>query len=432
MDLYFLKLIEMRKITILIVTILVMFSSCKKDNNNNGFNKITVQTRVLSQDEKNLVEKMKCAAIALKETMKKDKELSGLFKDEIHGLYNKSTWKEAFSLKQLLNPNESVYKSLKTGTTTGVSSKLSQKFATGFIMNLKSVTSHLKSDAVDNFDTNVDGLQVYYPYSEEFLSNLAPPNFTYTFAPLTNDAQNYGWVYDPVTDRDVIVLVNDDYAFNNPTLIVMQEDFFDDAPIMTNPVIPSGNVNEVHIGSIKCDNQYGELFTGGPVICFLVFLPGDTEKSYTSADQVSAGRSTVPPINFSRKNVRRHEWIEKNDTFIPNWRPEYITTHWACYEDDSHNWGGSESSITFDSKVTYKPIGGVENSVDVKYEIKGSGNDKVGELTWDRDNYFATNNLVPTSTYMNIPPYEVRLDPSTGINYRIYQIGAVHFTLPLF
>lgn len=423
----------MRKIIILIVTLLVMFPSCKKDSNGVELKKMTIQTRVLSSDEKNLVEKMKYASIALKETMKKDKELSGLFKDEIQVLYKKSNWKEAFSFKQLLNPQEPVFKSLKVGKTSGVSSKLSEKFTAGFMRNLKSVSKGLKIAALIDVQLDmVDGLQVYYPYSDEF-AGTPTPNYTYTYDPLTNDAENYGWVYDAATDQDVQVIVNDEYAYHHPTLIVMQEDIADATPIeidAPNNATQQGNINQLNIGSVKCDEQYGELFTGGPDLRFLVFLPGDIEKSYTTANQVFAGKSEVPPICLSRGNVRKHQWVEENLTFLSNWRPEYITTHWGIYEDDSHNWLNGGSTVTFDTKGTYKPKDLPEVSADFKIEVKGAGSDKVGEVTWDRESFLALNNFVPTGTYYGLPPYEVRQDPVTGKNYRVYQIGAVHFTLP--
>jgi len=419
----------MKKLTVLIAVLIAIFSGCKKDHSNVEPERFTIkETRVLSQDEKNLVEKMKGAANALKETMKKDKELCGLFKDEIQVLYKKSDWKEAFSFKQLLNPQEPVYSSLKSAKTSGVSSKLSAKFTAGFIKNLKSSSDGLKRAALPDVTTDMDGLQVYYPYSEEFIETPVP-NYTYTYAPLSNDAVNYGYIYNAVTDQDLEVIVNDEYAFHHPTLIVMPEDYADTYPIL-DPV-PLLNINQVNIGSIKCDQQFGELFTGGPDLRFLVFLPGDVEKAYTTADQVFNGKSEVPPIRLSRKNVRRHQWVEKNFTFLSNWRTEYITTHWGIYEDDSHNWW-PQATITFNTSTTYKTIPGIEKTNGFKIEIPNVGNDKVGEVTWDREAFLALNNHVPTDTYFGLPPYEVRQDPTNGKNYRIYQIGAVSFTLPNF
>jgi len=426
----------MKKITVLITVLIAIFSGCKKDNSNVEPEKFTIkETRVLSQDEKNLVEKMKKAAFALKETMKKDKELRGLFKDEIQVLYKKSDWKEAFSFKQLLNPQEPVYSSLKSAKTSGVSSKLSAKFTAGFIKNLKLANDGLKRAALPDVTTEMDGLQVYYPYSEEFIETQVP-NYTYTYAPLTNDAVNYGYVYDAVTDQDMEVIIDDVYAFKHPTLIVMPEDYADSTPIAIDPIpiipVQQSTINQLSVGSVQCDRQYGELFTGGPDLRFVAFLPGDAEKAYTTADQIFGGRSLVKPIKFSRSQVRNHVWREFNYPFISNWRPEYITTHWGIWEDDSHNFGHNWSTLSFDTKTTYKLVPGVERTNDFKIDIKDVGNDKVGEVTWDREAFLALNNYVPTETYFGIPPYEVLQDPTTGKKFRIYIIGAVHFTLPNF
>lgn len=425
----------MRKITILIVTILVMFSSCKKDNNNDGLNKITVQTRVLSQDEKNLVEKMKCAAIALKETMKKDKELSGLFKDEVQGLYNKSKWKEAFSIKQLLNPKEPVFKSQKVGIINGVTPKLSEKFSSGFIKNFKAASKQLKSTSTIDYEVDVDGLEIYYPYSEEFVATPVP-NYTYTFAPLSNDAQNIGWIYDTATGTDVEVIVNDEYAFLHPTLIIMTEDLYDAAPIEiveTPSITPTGNITQVNIGHVRSTQQYGEIFTGGPDFRFVFFKPGTEETAYATANEVFSGRTEVP-IQLSRRNVRRHEWVRfyTGKVFCSNWLPDYTTVHWGIYEDDSHNFLAN-AKITFEAKLAYKfvkPVG-LDASTGMKIEINNVGKDYVGEATWDRVSFLAMNNLAPTNSYFGIGPWEVLTDEVTGINYRVYQLGAVSFTLPV-
>lgn len=426
----------MRKITILIVAMLVMFSSCKKDNNNDGLNKITVQTRVLSQDEKNLVEKMKCAAIALKETMKKDKELSSLFKDEVQGLYKKSKWKEAFSIKQLLNPKEPVFKSQKVGDVSGVTPKLCEKFSSGFIKNFKSASKQLKSTSTVDYEVDVDGLQIYYPYSEEFVETPAP-NYTYTFAPLTNDAQNIGWIYDAATGADVEVIVNDEYAFQHPTLIIMTEDQYDAAPIEiveTPPVTPTGNITQVNIGHVRSSQQYGEIFTGGPDFRFVFFRPGTEESSYTTSEQMFTGK-TVVPIQLSRINVRKHDWVRffTGKVFCSNWISDYTTVHWGVYEDDSNNFLAN-AKITFDAKVEYKftklPItAGASGGVSMVFDKVGK--DKVGEVTWDRASFMAMNNMAPTNSYFGVGPWEVLTDNVTGINYRIYELGAVSFTLPV-
>jgi hypothetical protein len=192
--------------------------------------------------------------------------------------------------------------------------------------------------------------------------------------------------------------------------------------------IQQANINQVNIGDVRCSRQFGELFTGGPDLRFVAFLPGDAEKAYTTADQVFNGKS-VTPMYLSRRAVKKHYWRSCNLTFISNWRPEYITTHWGIYEDDSHNFM-CNSTITFNTSGTYKPIPGVESTYGYKIEIKDVGKDYIGEVTWDRETYLALNNFVPSNYYNGLPPYQVLLDETTGKNYRIYTIGAVDFTLP--
>lgn len=273
--------------------------------------------------------------------------------------------------------------------------------------------------------TTIDGAEVYFPYSENFLNPelKVDPNLNYTVTsnPIDNDAENEGVVWNDIKQTWDYVLVDDNYAWDKPTLIVNIDEVStnNDYTSVADPN-PSPNLSgrQVLIGQVMSTEQYGELFTGGPQIVFEIFKPGSLTTPYSVDNDYKQFKDGVQsqPVKLTRRNVRKRQWVNAYVIAHSNWVPEQEQIHIGLFEDDSQNWFANDV-IKFEPKVKWKDL----EVSGFSFEVKPNGHDYIGEYDQDRTSFFALNN---TDVYLG-----TRTD-SKG-TWRIYKVGAVSYTLPV-
>lgn len=100
--------------------------------------------------------------------------------------------------------------------------------------------------------------------------------------------------------------------------------------------------------------------------------------------------------------------------------PEHDKIHLGLYEDDSHNFL-AYSSIKFEPKVTYKKANQEITASLFSFEIKGNGNDFIGQYDMDRYSFFGLNNQ---------DVYHGTRTDSRG-TWCVYRLGDVYYTMPV-
>ncbi len=279
-----------------------------------------------------------------------------------------------------------------------------------------------------------DGQQVsvYFPYSDEF---LPPDGGSYqpitSIATATADADE-GWGDLPYYDVNgvfqyyVQVLVNDDYAFANPTHIIgvngIEIETEPNGPPPPPP--PPPGVSRVFIGEAVCKEQYDRLisFTGNG---------GGSEIKYchmTGYLQPVNGHVTsfqdIASVDFSRKNIRQKNWVRTFTVWDDDWVPNDLEQFLGIYEEDNTN------TRTFNGTIgtTLDSLGiPVQASIGFTISVT-SQDDIIRQLKISRNSYFNGSfqnqgqDFSPDATFLPLPythgwpAYDVHYWNKSGAN----------------
>lgn len=420
-------------ITGIVMVALLAFSisSCKKENKMGGGKDVLtvkpIEKRTLNEKEVALKQQLKQVAQVVAEVLK-DKSLRKEFNEIVRKKVTETnvesiTFKELFSANST-NPelkkfvNESFSKSFIASYRTVYNSKFGSPLSNNQKNNIK-----INSINDPDRDEHMPEGEIYFPYSQNFNPVDQSIQYTYTSYPVDNEAVNEGIVWNPTSGIWQEVLVDDQYAWTNPTYIVnITETVASGSTAITCTNCNPGNGQRVLIGEVMSTKQYGELFTGGPDFRFEFFLPGSLTAPFlidNDYKQFKDGRNTVS-AKLTRYNVRHHEWVKFYEIAHSNWVPEHDKIHLGLYEDDSHNFLAF-SSIKFEPKVTYKKANQEITASLFSFEIKGNGNDFIGQYDMDRYSFFSLNN-------QNI--YNGTRTDSRG-TWSVYRLGDVYYTMPV-
>lgn len=406
----------------------IFISSCKKENKEVKPIPTSVkpiEKKILNADEKALKLKLVQTSQVVAEVFKDDKlrkEFNDIVRKKVTETNIESvTFKELFSADSS-NPEFKRY----------VSESFSKSFIASYRMVYNAKFGHLKPnnqnsniktyDNPDIYDRDPSG-EIYFPYSQNFNPVDQSIQYSYTSYPVDNEAVNEGIVWNPNSGVWQEVLVDDQYAWANPTYIInITETIASGSTAIACTNCNPGNGQRVLIGEVMSTKQYGELFTGGPDFRFEIFLPGSLTAPFSIDNdykQFKDGRNTVS-AKLTRYNVRHHEWVKFYEIAHSNWVPEHDKIHLGLYEDDSHNFLAF-SSIKFEPKVTYKKANQEITASLFSFEIKGNGNDFIGQYDMDRYSFFGLNNQ---------DVYNGTRTDSRG-TWSVYRLGDVYYTMPV-
>ena len=283
----------------------------------------------------------------------------------------------------------------------------------GFGKRFKEAISSSKSGSnLESFILS-ENVQIYWPYSEEW-DGISEP--VITFDPIEDADENIGYKRrvndDGLIDYD-IVMVNDDYAFENPVWIINFCEM-EETEIQKKQNISSkkgySSKHQLSIGSVRSIVHYDNIFSGGDEYKFCII--GGKIKSMDSAEAYDMIQTIVIP----RKYIRRGDWLEFNYELDDDWRVDSLDVElgrkFGLIEYDKNK---RVCELKFEPKVVLK---GVTVSVG-NYSIETESNEgwiKVDTYE-DRDQMMRFQNM----------------DMGNGIQngYRVYAAGGVFWTLPI-
>ncbi|WP_346236038.1 hypothetical protein ABDK00_017490 [Niabella insulamsoli] len=268
-----------------------------------------------------------------------------------------------------------------------------------FVNNLKAATSvktvqrSVNPTTYSYYENQANGglheLTIYEPYPFEESTDEVYGSLLPTLVAATADADE-GIGYRPVYNsnnqllRYDEVLVNDDYAEQNPTLIIgvngIEPDIVDNAgiPVSYDPgtpiVVPNlpRRVLKVDIGEVTCTKQYDALisFTGNG---------GGSEIRFTRADaylkvqdgQVLADNFLTPgPSSISRKDIRKKRAVTFSAEWDGDWEVDNLQQFMAVYEEDNANTAEIGGKLTTTMKISDSVGIGTEGNFKITYKSK--------------------------------------------------------------
>lgn len=236
-----------------------------------------------------------------------------------------------------------------------------------------------------------DNIQIYFPYSASFkdLSKV-----TVSFHPIENDEKNDGVVVSEKGTNET-VLVTDEYALKNPTLIVS---FYEGSRISKEgeyipPVkrdmlqqinkpftwcnVPS---QKVYVGKMKFFNQWDNIFNGGPEFYFFRGQP----TPLANGNQVS-GFNLGFTVNCKRGD--KGFWKDVSTLWDSEWEEQSQKQHLGVYEDDAD----SNSSTTFSGGVAWAASPAAPN-INGSYTYNVNSDDNmVYYIDYGRCSFFSSN-----------------------------------------
>lgn len=306
-----------------------------------------------------------------------------------------------------------------------------------FLQELKSYNNSRSVNARIEGDYG-DGVGIYMPYADLLFDPNSSDGSYYTgsitsLVTATADADE-GWGNEPVYDANnnlvgyTQVLVNDDYAFNNPTQIIGINGIEPLSPnrvdSVSPPPPPPPGVNRVYIGEGICKVQYDRLisFTGNG---------GGSEIKYvrlTGYLQPVNGQVTtfqdIISVDFSRSDIRIKTWRRVFGIWDNDWVIADAEQILGIYEEDNTNTRTFNGSLSTRLDSLGIPV---QATIGFNVTIQ-SQDDIIRQLKISRNSYFAgafidqgqgftdDRTFIPASSSNRWPAYEVHYQLKTGAN----------------
>lgn len=380
--------------------------------------------------EKQLVSNFEKVAEVLKVLYKDRSNLNVVYA----AIYAKTYTDESILLKDLIYPERSRLQSNKRFNA------LSQKwgvqldaFASGFwteaskrndpafksFLEGVAATSSAQAATLRVAEMDPSETSIYMPYFENVEELIDDSGGGY-FEPITSvvaataDAdQGIGsqpYYVDGALQFYVDVLIDDEYAYNNPTQIIgingiepydaghpesMGTAFPPEGPIDL-PNLPR-EVKQVYVGDVRVNGrQYDALisFTGNG---------GGSEIRFTRADgflqvndgQVQANVFIIGDRTISRKSIRKKRWVDYSAEWDGDWEVNNLQQNLAIYEEDNRNSSTFSAQVT--TTLTWPPAGGqpgVTVAAPIGFTINYKSDDYIiRQSNYNRDVFFPLNRI---------------------------------------
>ncbi len=453
------------------VGLTMLVASCKREHNYGITNnkKATIDEKLVyrkpeTQAEKQLVLNMEKVTTVLKDVYK-DKEalkvvnaaiMAGIYTDQsillkdliypTEGLL--TTSKKFKELKSKLNLNEGKF---SNAFWAGVG-KLNDSQFSNFLSSIRpigeedsgmskkaskmGISSTPNKPLVDEGGGNNDQIAIYFPFAEVYMN---PYDNSGTYSPTTSvmtataDAdEGYGW--QPTFDGNgaingyAVVIINDDYAYINPTHIIGINGIEPTNTDTSNPtsVFPPGapiivpglprEVREVFVGEVRLKKQYDHLIS-------FTRNGGGSEIRFTRSDgylkladgQVQADNFVIGvPTEITRYRIRTEQWVDWTVSWDGDWESDNEEQNLAVYEDDN----ASTVTKSFSLKTLLKIDSNLNGEGNIGGSIVYKSNDEIiHQQNYKWEVFFALNRGIPGDALQN--------------GWRVYDSNSVFsFTLP--
>ena len=384
----------MKKSIIFTVITFAITVSCDDGN----YSEISVETNeLLTTDQQNQIKTMKETQIVLGNIIQ-DLEVRRDILSEVKLKYdgdNNARFTELLNLSHARN------------------GRSNSAFANAFLNEVENA-NNVRSD--DKFTDLVEKIQnedlvIYAPYYEEFDWDTVE-NVTVTFHPLVNEDVNQGIAHEFSTNISNEVIVDDEYAFTHPTIIIKPAD--GEERESNNTDEESGNPNgrsaisthQLSVGWMKSTVQHDGLFAGGPDFKFAII--GGAVTSLNEA----TGFSNITSVNLSRRAVRKKQWKKFYYELDDDWVSPEDSRHFGLIEYDKRK---KKRELKFSAKVKIGKL--VETAAEHKVTIEA-------EESWIKTDVYASRTKFKASNRTNY-------GHGTKDGYRVYKNGDVSWTLPL-
>lgn len=270
--------------------------------------------------------------------------------------------------------------------------------------------NHTGTDAQSRSASEVQEVSIYFPYSEQF----PPPDGGY-YEPITSlvaataDADE-AWGIQPyyvngVFQNYVQVLVNDDYASNNPTQIVGingVEPYA--ATSATTSIFPPGSpvdlpsltreVKQVYIGEVMIHKiQYDHLisFTGNGGGSEIRFTRADGFLKVVDGQAQTADVYFTPAKEISRYDIKKEQYVDFSLEWDGDWELSNLQQNLGIYEEDNRN------TLTFTGSLSTTVTAGLppvtaNATRTLGFTINYKSDDElIRQLNFNRDVFFVLN-----------------------------------------
>lgn len=241
--------------------------------------------------------------------------------------------------------------------------------------------SQTKSSSTENILDNIENYKIYWPYSK-YWDKITMP--TITFVPEDeNQEWNYGYVFNKSQNGEIelnTVIVNEEYAMQNPVWVISQDDTNKDIPVLKTcnepekieymsdlgPITKSrGTLYSIKMVSFKCTKHYDGLFRGASDFWISI----GNINNITLVD--NSFRFTVAPVRQFMIKAHRYQINDKTPIYpssgtnflIQEWEPELSSSAMLIIEDD----GGKSTSQKIKSTLSSN---GITTTVDTEVRFK--------------------------------------------------------------
>lgn len=466
----------MNKLWILFIIVSIIISSCSKgdisisEGDNSKIEELKINENLVSKkpttpEELKLVDNLKKITLVFKELYKDMDNLKVVNAAILSNVYTD----ESVLLRDLIYPENGIVatnkKFINLSTKFGVkltsfnknfwneAVKLEDPAFSAFLQSIKPEEFEYKALRIDKKVAQMldyGEISIYAPYSDNFVSSpcvleveanlknacgsVYVPQIT-TIVTATADADEgigYAPYYNYIGELKYgEVVVNDDYAFNNPTQIIgingiepyelltipsIMAYFPPSAPTDLPDLNIGRQIQQVYVGHVRCAHQYDRLisFTGNG---------GGSEIRFTRSSgylkladgQVQADNFLVDgPDYISRKNIRQGNWVEWSAEWDHDWEADNKEQFFAIYEEDNRNAG----SITGLLKTTLKLVDSLTGEGSIGFTLTYKSDDAIIRQTnFKYSSFFALNRIdMEGEMRENWPVY----DKNGGVSFTLW------------
>lgn len=372
-----------------IILSVLMVSCTNSVNTNSGVEELVV-------DDLELLSKMKQATLLITELVKKEQVVKEIQYAVAHSIEEGRDEDVTFS--QLFFEDAQYKVALKSKDESIIGS-FRNEFRQLMSVKLKTQGENIDEDLENYLIQN--NLKLYWPYSENW-ENQEDVLPTLSYHPLINEDENEGFL--PIDSKSKTtlpyetVLMNDEYAFNNPSLLIVPceipqlkvvvnsaqscgelggggSDPGDDDPVdETEP--GEYEFNKIKIGQSRLLDHYDGLFAGGSEVRWQL-ADALFVTTYDTNPQMGAGYC---PKYFKRIDIRKNRWKDINCVIDDDWSDYELAKELYIWEGDE-----GDNKIKLNLGVNVKFSDKVTGSVGVEISADKSRDDiykafKVREL----------------------------------------------------
>ncbi len=255
----------------------------------------------------------------------------------------KKGYDEDVTFKQLINQ---VINS-KEGTNLFASALLAKLKEERNILNSKNSGSEIE-DLMTELEEK--GYNIYWPYSDDW-DGVSKP--VITFAPEKD--QDWNYAYPLEEGEDEVILVDEEYAIQNPVWVINNSEriegikIYDNTDLTVTESPVPGNINKyviaLNLGEFRSEKNHDSWLWGGSEYVIQAGAPDkfnfESGSNLTILDQ----NVTAVGVYFTRKEIKNKTKKTLNIPIVSEWKPELQNIAFMIHEHDYGRWTDEEFNL---------------------------------------------------------------------------------------